>query len=174
MLGIYLVEPTLAWEAEALAYRASFLEAGEEHINGSLGFSHYSDYAQWLEKVKLAHHRETSLIGVAASTYFCVRASDQTIIGTIQLRHELNEEFSKRGGHIGYGIKPKERGKGYGAEQLRLVLEKAKEMGLTRVMISCDQDNFASSKVALKNHAKLEWEGYDEEDGWILIYWITL
>ena len=41
-------------------------------------------------------------------------------------------------------------------------------------MISCDKDNFASAKVAINNGGKLEWEGYDEEDGLIQIYWIDL
>lgn len=64
--------------------------------------------------------------------------------------------------------------KGYGSVQLSLVLEKAKELRIPRVMISCDKDNTASAKVAINNGGKLEWEGYDEEDGYIQVYWIDL
>ena len=95
-------------------------------------------------------------------------------MGTIQLRHALDADLRQRGGHIGYGIRPSERGKGYGTRQLALVLEKARELGLHRVMISCDRANIASARVAVHNGARLEWEGYDEEDGWIRIYWIEL
>jgi len=41
-------------------------------------------------------------------------------------------------------------------------------------MISCDKTNTASAKVAVSNGGKLEWEGYDEEDGYIQIYWIDV
>lgn len=51
---------------------------------------------------------------VHASTFFSVRKSDNKIIGTIQLWHFLTDEFKKHGGHIGYGIRPTERKKGYG------------------------------------------------------------
>ena len=57
---------------------------------------------------------------------------------------------------------------------MSLVLEKAKEMHIPRVMISCDKANLSSAKVAINNGGKLEWEGYDEEDGYIQIYWINL
>lgn len=174
MSELFLIEPSKELETAAMRYRNDYIEHGEKHINGSCGFIHYSDYDEWLEKVKLAHNKETSFLDVPATTYFTVRKSDGKIVGSVQLRHELNEDLSKRGGHIGYGICPSERKKGYGSEQLSLVLLKAKELHIQRVMISCDKDNIASAKVALINGGKLEWEGIDEEDGLIQIYWIDL
>ncbi len=174
MTDLYLKKPSRELETDAMKYRSEYLEHGETHINGSFGFIHFDNYIKWLEKVMSAHKKETSPIGVPATTYFTVRKSDNKIIGTIQLRHDLNDDLLKRGGNIGYGIRPSERGKGYGTKQLSLVLEKAKELGISRVMISCDKANFASANVAIKNGAKLEWDGYDEEDGFIQIYWIDL
>lgn len=72
------------------------------------------------------------------------------------------------------GIRPFERNKGYGAKQLSLVLKKAKELGIGKVMISCDKDNLASAQVAINNGGRLTFEGYDEEDGEIRIYWIDI
>ena len=69
-----------------------------------------------IEKDKLRNN-------VHASTFFSVRKSDNRIIGTIQLRHFLTDELEKHGGHIGYGIRPTERKKGYGKQQLLLALE---------------------------------------------------
>lgn len=174
MSEIFLVEPTEQMEAAAAAYKRDFVDHKEDHINGSCGWMQISAYADWLKRVRLARERETSPIGVPATTYFTVRKSDGKIIGSIQLRHELDEDLEKRGGHVGYGICPSERGKGYGNEQLAMILQKAKELGMRRVMISCDQDNLASAKVALHNGAVLTWEGYDEEDGPIKIFWIDL
>ena len=42
-------------------------------------------------------------------------------------------------------------------------------------MISCDKDNEASRKVALKSGGILEWEGFSEEGGTeIQSYWIEI
>ena len=174
MSELMLIEPSKELEISAMQYRNDFIEHGETHINGSCGFIQYSNYDEWLLTVILAHKKDTSFINVPASTYFTVRKADNKIVGTIQLRHELNDELRKHGGHIGYGICPSERSKGYGTLQLSLVLEKAKELHIPRVMISCDKINTASAKVAMNNAGKLEWEGYDEEDGYIQIYWIDL
>ena len=174
MSELILIEPSKELEASAMQYRNDFIEHGETHINGSCGFIHYSNYDEWLDRVTLAHNKDTSFIKVPATTYFTVRKSDNKIVGSIQLRHELDDDLRKHGGHIGYGICPSERGKGYGTKQLSLVLEKAKELHIPRVMISCDKTNTASAKVAISNGGKLEWEGYDEEDGYIRIYWIDL
>jgi len=95
--------------------------------------------------------------------------------GSIQLRHHLAAELRKDGGNIGYGICPSERGKGYGAQQLKLVLEQARALGLQEVMISCDKSNKASAKVAKNCGGILSGEGFDEESGEITeIYWISL
>lgn len=174
MSELLLIEPPKELESAAMQYRNDYIEHGETRINGSCGFIHYSNYDEWLQKVVLAHNKDTSFINVPATTYFTVRKSDNKIVGTIQLRHELNDDLRKRGGHIGYGICPSERKKGYGTEQLSLVLEKAKELYIPHVMISCDKTNLGSAKVAINNGGKLEWEGYDEEDGYIQIYWIVL
>lgn len=108
-----------------------------------------------------------------ATTYFTVRKVDNKIVGSIQLRHELNDVLRNSGGNIGYGICPSERGKGYGAKQLSLVLDKARELGIPRVMISCDKTNIASAKTAVKNGGKLECESFDNER-LVQIYWIDL
>jgi predicted acetyltransferase len=133
-----------------------------------------SNYDEWLQKVVSAHNKETSPIYVPATTYFTMRKADRKIVGSIQLRHELDDDLRKRGGHIGYGICPSERNKGYGTIQLAMVLDKARELHIPRVMISCDKTNLGSARVAVNNGGKLEWEGFDEEDGYIQIYWIEL
>ena len=106
MAGLYLVEPSSEIKTAAMEYRQEYLAHGETHINGSLGFARYDVYEEWLEQVRLARHKETSPTGVPATTYFSVREGDHKIIGTIQLRHELDDDLRQRGGHIGYGIRP--------------------------------------------------------------------
>ena len=59
MNELYLLEPTPEMEAAAMASRQEYLDCGEPHINGSCGFSHFSNYRQCLERVNNAHKRET-------------------------------------------------------------------------------------------------------------------
>ena len=69
------------------------------------------------------------------------------IIGRLSLRHELNEFLRTRGGHIGYSVAPKFRGFGFAQEMLKQVLPKAKALGMSEILITCDDDNTASWKV---------------------------
>lgn len=174
MSDLLLTEPSEKTESAVMAYRREFIESGETHINGSLGLFHYDEYGAWLRDVIAAREDHNPILGVPARTYLSVRPSDGRIIGTIQLRCRLDAYLEKRGGHIGYGVRPSERRKGYGSQQLALVLEKALALSIPRVMITCDRDNIASARVAERNGAQLTWEGYDEEDGYIRVYWIDL
>jgi predicted acetyltransferase len=63
--------------------------------------------------------------------------------------------LEKKGGHIGYYIRPSQRGKGYGNLILHLSLEKARELGLKRVLVTCDDNNDASLKTIENNGGKL-------------------
>ncbi|HEX9131349.1 MAG TPA: GNAT family N-acetyltransferase [Ktedonobacteraceae bacterium] len=93
-------------------------------------------------------------------------------IGRLSIRHEF---LLKMGGHIGYEIRPSKRKRGYGTEKLRLGLEKAKELGLRRVLVTCDEDNTGSKKIIEHNGGKfenaIEMEGDTVKK---LRYWIDI
>lgn len=80
----------------------------------------------------------------------------EKIVAFSSLRHRLNGHLRSIGGHIGYYVRPTEREKGYGTEILKLTLEKAKDLGLGRVLVTCDEDNIASVKIIEKNGGVLE------------------
>ena len=69
-------------------------------------------------------------------------------VGTVSLRHALNEKLLKMGGHIGYEIRFSKRGNGYGSKALELVLPKARALGLEKVLLTCDSTNIASKKIS--------------------------
>lgn len=175
MSRLVLVEASKRYEKQAMSYRQEYISCGEKHINGSSGFIKYNDYDKWLEKIESQKLIVASDDDTPATTYFTIREEDNKIIGSIQLRHHLTDELRKDGGHIGYGICPSERGKGYGTQQLQLVLKRAKELGIPEVMISCDKSNRASAGVAMKCGGVLSGEGLDEDSGEISeIYWIKI
>lgn len=172
MNELILVNPSKALEEKILEYKQEYLQFDEANINGSCGLARYSDFDEWLNIV-LSIKADQLRNNVHASTFFSVGKSDNRIIGTIQLRHSLTDDLEKHGGQIGYGIRPTERTKGYGKEQLLLVLEIAKEMKIPEVMIICDKDNIASSETVKGCGGKLTdeniYEGKEQQ-----IYWIIL
>ena len=85
----------------------------------------------------------------------------------------MREKLRVIGGHIGYGIRPTERNKGYGSIILRLALEKARKLGIKNVLITCAKDNIASAKVVQNNGGKLDSE-LIKGNRTVQRYWIEL
>jgi len=91
------------------------------------------------------------------TTYWLVR-DDRDVVGVSSLRHRMTEALWKNGCHIGYGIRPSERRKGYATLILRETLVKAKEMGISTVYVTCFKGNIGSAKAIRKNGGTLEAE----------------
>lgn len=88
--------------------------------------------------------------------YTCyVLIDNDEIVAVGSLRHYLNEYLEKFGGHIGYNVVPSKRLKGYGEKMLKLILEEAKKMKITNIIITCSDTNIGSKKVIEKNEGKL-------------------
>lgn len=95
------------------------------------------------------------------------------MVGACQIRHYLNEKLREGGGHIGDGVRPSERRKGYGTEIIRLALEECKDLHIKKVLISANSDNIGSLKAIKANGGIYEKTVMD--DGKPLeLYWIHL
>lgn len=81
---------------------------------------------------------------------------DSRPVGVGKFRHYLNDFLRERGGHIGYSIRPTERGKGYGTLILSELLKKAKDKNVDDALITCNETNIASRKVIEGNNGVLE------------------
>ena len=160
-----LVRPSIEYKEQALEYIQEHIEANS-NINGVGGLKRYlDDYEGWLLKLEEDYVRVPSNEKVPAETYFLVRESDNRIIGMCNLRLSLNDNLIKLGGHIGYGIRPSERQKGYNKINLYLALKRYQELGIPEVILDCDKDNPASYKTMEALGGKLIKEFYSEEEG---------
>ena len=100
---------------------------------------------------------------------------DEAYIGRISVRHVLNDKLQAGGGHIGYEVRPSKRRRGYGLKMLKQVLPKTKELGIAKVLITCDSTNIASKKIIERCGGVLENEvetGIEKPSK--LRYWINL
>ena len=135
----------------------------------------YANYSSWLERLEQQKDPLRLPQGsVPSSAYLAVRTVDNCVVGIIDLRHHIDHPILRLwGGHIGYTVRPSERGKGYAKEMLRLDLENARALGLKRVMITCSPDNPASERTIIANGGVFEKDVI--VDGKIIRrYWIAL
>ena len=157
------VVPTIEWKQKAIDFINEFYKYNS-NINGTGGLQRYLDnYEGWLEKLEEDYTRQPSEEKVPARTYFFVRESDNKIIGMINIRLALNESLKKYGGHIGYSIRPTERGNGYNKINLYLGLKVCKENGIEEVFMDADKDNPASWKTIESLGGKNIREYFEDE-----------
>jgi predicted acetyltransferase len=84
--------------------------------------------------------------GLVPASYLVADVA-RTIVGRASVRHELNDVLEREGGHIGYGVLPVHRRRGYATEILRQSLVIARANGVERVLVTVDDDNVGSITV---------------------------
>ena len=130
----------------------------------------YEDFDYYLENLA----SDTPKDGwVPNSVYFLYSESRDKLLGAVDIRHELNKKLLETGGHIGDGIRPSERGLGFGKLILELALEKCNELGIYDVLICCNKKNTRSRNAIIANGGVKENTVLDEDGEFIERYWIN-
>jgi predicted acetyltransferase len=151
--------PTYAREKDAKEY-IDELRSSNSHFNGCDDLEKFQDYREWVDRV-VDWNKGVNLPNdyAQAITYFVVRVKDNKIIGMVNIRYGVTEENVKRGvGHIGSGVRPTERKKGYGTEILRICLKECKKYNLPEIHLNVKKENISAIRTIEKNKGKLNGE----------------
>ena len=148
MEKFYLEEANINRKKQVIEYVEEHLKYNAE-IAGCSGLDEgYKNYEEWLLRMKDLSNDSTCPKDMCSGIqYFLIRESDNKLIGTINLRWNLNEWMLRNGGHIGYGVRPTERRKGYNKISLYLCLLEAQKLGLEKVLLTALDSNTGSVKT---------------------------
>ena len=171
-MTLELVFPRAELKDEYFRVMDEFEQAGESYWFFAEA---RKDFAAYLQKITQYAQGVNLPYSFVPFHNFWLVQDNARILGELRLRHHLTEMLAIEGGHIGYNIRPSERRKGYGTLQLRLGLEKARELGLARVLVTCDDDNLPSAKIIEANGGVLSGKAISPESGVpVRQYWIEL
>ncbi len=167
-----LVKPTLSMEKEYVDYITEW-EATEEKIVPNAAKRDSMSFKELINKWKEYESESIYEKGLVPSSIYFLMDEYKIIYGVIDIRHELNDYLLRYGGHIGYGIRPSQRRKGYASQMLTLALPIVKELGISKALITCDKNNTGSAKTIMNNGGILENEVINGDEI-TQRYWIEL
>ena len=179
MQKFYFERPSIERKDEIIEYINEFVEY-KTNINGSGSLDKILKgytFEQALERcLNMENSEYAERVGrCTGKTFLLVRENDNKIVGTINVRWNLNKSMLQFGGHIGYGIRPTERRKGYNKINLYLGMIEAEKVGLDKVMLSCDVSNIGSDKTLKALGGKLERTEIDPSNGILTnVYWFDV
>lgn len=162
------------------SWAAAVAEFGDGHVDGSgLQAPVTPDRATLdalIEKSTLLADTTADLHEDAVHNDLYWIVDDGEVVGFLSFRHELNEWLREAGGHIGYSVRESRRRQGYASAALRLGLERAREIGLDRVLVTCDDDNVGSYRTIEGAGGVLQDVSDQSARGHAMLrrYWITL
>ena len=148
-----LIKPSIDYKKQIVEMLDEWVEYNNTHDTDRSPMAIFRDYSDFDAYVASLEADVTNPKPgfVPASTFFALDVERNVVVGAVNIRHYLNEFLLNTGGHIGDGIRPSERRKGYATEMIGLALLKCKELGIDEVMMFCSEDNIGSRKSILNN-----------------------
>lgn len=180
MEKLVLERPTIDRKDDAFNYLEENIKSNSD-LNGTGNMDRclkemtYEEWLAELEKkkdIEYVKQRKRCL----SETFFVVRKQDNRIVGMVNIRHHISKEQIKSGvSHIGYGIRPTERRKGYAKMALYLALLEEQKLGEEKVLLECTVDNIGSNKTIIALGGILEKTELDKNDQLMTnYYWINV
>ena len=174
MTRVRFIKPSAEYRQSHDSLVAEFIEAGEERVPWVLDEvgDDFESYIAWLDRsargIDLAD-------GFVPNSTFWLMDDMDSIVAVANLRHALTDELLRFGGHVGFGVRPSARRKGYATRVLKECIHEARLLGINRMRVTCDKDNVASSRTIIRNGGLLDEEEYMQEHGRVIQrYWINV
>lgn len=167
-MNIQLVKLSKEYQSHLTEMMDEWTATNERIVPSAIQKNDYQDFDYYLEHLEITEEVDGK---VPDSTFFCLDVDRDIFVGAVNIRHYLTEEMLINAGHIGDGIRPSERRKGYATAMIALALKEAKALGLDSVLMCCNKENIASAKSIIDNGGVLENEvvvnGVTEQRYWI-------
>lgn len=147
-MKLYLAKPDLYFFGQYNEMMTEWQTSGTQIAPWFLDkpFDNLEDFAKFIQMLDDCENANLDKKYSSTTSYFVTDENDK-LIGAASLRHYLTAEGYKTWGHIGYGVRPSERRKGYATQILKMVLTEAKVKKIQRVLLGCHSTNVGSAKV---------------------------
>lgn len=170
-MNIKLVRLTPEYRPQLEDMMQEWLAVEQDFSPAAIRKNDYRNFDDYLEHLELKVETNGK---VPDSVFFCLDLDRNIFVGAVNIRHHLNDALRHSGGHIGDGIRPSERRKGYATAMIRLALEECRKLGICRVLMTCDRENIGSAKSIVNNGGVLDSEFVNEAGIVEQRYWIDL
>ena len=130
-------------EVDARAAHAEFAGEGFDFLLHLQAGEPWASYVRRLDDIR----RGGDVSPGRVPATFLVAEVGATLVGRVSIRHELNDHLANFGGHIGYGVRPAYRRRGYAGAMLRQALVVARSEGVDRILLTCDDANEVSASI---------------------------
>jgi predicted acetyltransferase len=142
-------------EDDEAAFAAAHAAATDGKFRFGIGYEPGMPWAAYLTALEDNRRGRNLPQRFVPGTFLVADVAGQ-IVGRTSIRFELNDFLLREGGHIGYGVLPRHRRRGYATEILRQSLIIARAEGIDRVLVTCDEDNAGSRTVIESCGGQLE------------------
>lgn len=165
-----LVMPKEEHKEDVLSFYSEF----ENNDETCIGYGNYKNYGVWLTGMNNRREGKNLPDGwVRENFYLCYDEND--MVGVFSLKFELTDFLMNYGDHIGYAVRPSKRNCGLATQILKQGLELSKGFCFDRILCVCDDDNYTSEKVILRNGGRFENVLFDSyENVFVKRFWIDL
>ena len=169
-MDLQLVKMSEKFKPQLLDMMDEWTKTGETIIPWAIRKVDYHDFDAYLKSLEESEPKEGY---VPAATFFAYDRERDILVGAVDIRHSLNEALLLDGGHIGDGVRPSERRKGYATAMIALALDECRKLGIEKVLMVCNKENTGSAKSIQNNGGVLENE-INVEGETVQRYWIQL
>lgn len=155
---------------DVLDFYAEFAAEGTACIGSAVA----GDFDVWLANMQDRLAGRTLPAGFVQESFYLCYEGD-TLVGVLNFKYTLTDFLLNYGGHIGYAVRPSCQGRGLATQMMRQCLDIARGLGFERLLLVCDDDNYASERVIQKCGGVLEDIRFDpDEQVNVKRYWITV